>query len=632
MAIVDELIAILGYDVRGERELDRFNQGLVRAERRAQAVANRINAMSVAVGSFFGMVAAQGAMRLGSAIGSLPGDILSVGREFENLETVLTTIEGSSEKAKSSLDWVQEFASTTPYDLKQVGEAFVRMRAYGMDPMSGELRKIGDAAAGMGKSIMDGVEAIADAVTGENERLKSFGIRTEVAGDQITYKWKEDGKELTKTVKKNGEEITAALMEIFGRFEGAMDELSKTQGGVIANLGDEWTNFLKLIGEKGYYDDVTRRLNGLKTNIERWGKDGTIDAVATGISNFLSGTMDIAGHIGSQLWAVGRGAFYAASGMTDLISRVTGLNSAASAGVLGAAVLGSSAMGRGMMLALARKVPMIAALLAIDDLITASRGGDSVILPYIQSLEGGQEALEKSQRAWADLGAAFSDLRASIEGLSGVELPEWLSSPDQWVNEFAVSFVNNLADALKSLAGAVNAMADARWSDVLPNLNKFMAKGLVGEGLAKSIVDWWQGDGEETAPVNADRATAVPPKSTGKSGRLSTEPNPARFEQGIPAVSGWDELRTAMEYFKQNSARVEGGSAGEAVLNDNRVSNDNRQFPMNTTVNVGGVNVNGAAQAPGAVGRAVGNAAAGAVTQQRSRIASTPTTSGNGPQ
>jgi phage tail tape-measure protein len=148
--IVDELIAILGYDVKGDKELDRFNRGLDNAERKAQAVANRINAMSVAIGTFVGKIAAQGAMRLGSMIGSLPGDVLAVGREFENLETVLTTIEGSSDKAREAMGWVENFAKTTPYDLNQVSEAFVRMRAYGLDPMSGQLKTVGDAAAGMG--------------------------------------------------------------------------------------------------------------------------------------------------------------------------------------------------------------------------------------------------------------------------------------------------------------------------------------------------------------------------------------------------------------------------------------------------------------------------------------------------
>src|SRR5690606_14799481 len=125
-----------------------------------------------------------------------------------------------------------------PYDLNQVSEAFVRMRAYGLDPMSGQLRSIGDAAAGMGKSLMQGVEAIADAVTGENERLKEFGIKTKVQGDQITYNWNENGKEMSKTVRKSGPEIIAALTDIFGRFDGAMDKLSKTQAGILSNLGD----------------------------------------------------------------------------------------------------------------------------------------------------------------------------------------------------------------------------------------------------------------------------------------------------------------------------------------------------------------------------------------------------------
>ncbi len=68
------------------------------------------------------------------------------------------------------------FRGQEPYELAEVNEAFVQLRTRGMDPTKGLLKTLGDTSAAMGQPIMQAVEAVADAVTGENERLKAFGI------------------------------------------------------------------------------------------------------------------------------------------------------------------------------------------------------------------------------------------------------------------------------------------------------------------------------------------------------------------------------------------------------------------------------------------------------------------------
>ena len=45
----------------------------------------------------------------------------------------------------------------------------------------------GDTASAMGKSLDDMVEAVADAATGEFERLKEFGIRASKNGDRVSF-------------------------------------------------------------------------------------------------------------------------------------------------------------------------------------------------------------------------------------------------------------------------------------------------------------------------------------------------------------------------------------------------------------------------------------------------------------
>jgi hypothetical protein len=275
--VVEELIALLGFDLRGEGDLRKFQSGLDNATRSLGNFARTAAVFAAAAGT---------AIVAGTA--AMAKSVVDVGSQFENMAATLEVMEGSAAKAEESLKWVQQFATTTPYDLAQVSQAFVRMRAYGIDPTTGLLRSVGDASSAMGKDLMSGVEAVADAMTGENERLKEFGIRASVAGDQITYAWTQNGQEMKRTVNKDASEIQAALMGIFdAKFAGSMEKASTTLTGILSNLGDQWTGFLKEVGDAGFYDWVKQQFRGLLDTFDQFRKDGTLAKVATAISDSL---------------------------------------------------------------------------------------------------------------------------------------------------------------------------------------------------------------------------------------------------------------------------------------------------------------------------------------------------------
>jgi hypothetical protein len=198
-----------------------------------------------------------------AAIGAGIGGVIKTSAEFEKFQTVLETIEGSSDKAKSSMAWVTAFAAKTPYELAGVTDSFVKLKAYGIDPQKGALESAGNAAAAMGKNLDQAVEALADAMTGENERLKEFGITTKIAGDKITYNWQENGKSMVAVANKNKKKQIEAVIEgIWNRrFGGAMDKLSKTWTGMWSNLQDSITQFKSDIGSAGLFDYFKAKLS-----------------------------------------------------------------------------------------------------------------------------------------------------------------------------------------------------------------------------------------------------------------------------------------------------------------------------------------------------------------------------------
>ncbi|MGZ8370087.1 MAG: hypothetical protein ACXWVH_03420, partial [Caulobacteraceae bacterium] len=138
-------------------------------------------------------------------------------------------------------------------------EAFVRMKAYGIDPTDGALQTLGDTASGMGKDVMAAVESLADAVTGEFERLKEFGIKSSQKGGFVTFTYQniKSGKEMSVKVKKNAAEIRAALLGIWkGNYGGGMDAMSRTMTGRLSNISDAWGRFQRKIGDAGFFAHV----------------------------------------------------------------------------------------------------------------------------------------------------------------------------------------------------------------------------------------------------------------------------------------------------------------------------------------------------------------------------------------
>ena len=239
--VIDDLLVRLGFDADTSGAAS-FETGIGRVVKTAGNAAAVISGVGIAAAGFLGK------------------SMLDTASQFEKFETQLTTIEGSSEKAQKSLDWITDFAKRTPYELAEVTDAFVKMKSYGLDPIDGDfMESIGNMASGMGKSINQAVEAIADAVTGENERLKEFGIRSskDEKTNTITYTYSRNGETFTKTVENDAKAISKGLQEIMDeRFAGGMDAMSKTWSGTISKLKDTWQGFLMQIANAGIFDTM----------------------------------------------------------------------------------------------------------------------------------------------------------------------------------------------------------------------------------------------------------------------------------------------------------------------------------------------------------------------------------------
>lgn len=231
---------------------------------------------------------ALGTAGLGFLGGWLTGGVIGLAAEFEQFQIVLENTEGSAAKAKKAMAWVKQFATTTPYEVAEVMEAFVALKAYGLDPTDGSLRSIGNAASGMSKGLMEAVEMLADAQTGEFERLRSFGLRASAAGNKVTLSYVKNGKEMKVTTEKNAIAIKKAITSIFdSKFEGMMDRQSKSIKGLWSNLKDMLANFQLDVAAGGTFDFVKGKLQKLLDKVNELARNGTLASWAKKISAWL---------------------------------------------------------------------------------------------------------------------------------------------------------------------------------------------------------------------------------------------------------------------------------------------------------------------------------------------------------
>ena len=146
-----------------------FTRGINRAERELDGFEATASGLKGLLGGLFA----------GIGFGALTSGLVKTYTEFEKTRTVLSTLLGSQQAATQEFERLQRLANSLPQDLQDITDAFVILTRTGMNTSSTALKNFSNIATGTGKSMTQLAEAVADAMTGEFERLKEFGIKVE---------------------------------------------------------------------------------------------------------------------------------------------------------------------------------------------------------------------------------------------------------------------------------------------------------------------------------------------------------------------------------------------------------------------------------------------------------------------
>lgn len=187
-------------------------------------------------GSFGGLKTAIGAVVGALAINELSqfvSGVVDATTTFERYQTVLTTFLGSQSAANRELSRLQEIANLLPQDLQDVADAFIIFQRFGLDATNQGLTEFSNIATASGKSLTQLAEALADALTGEYERLKEFGIKVSNENGVLQARI---GDQIVATAN-TAKQLVGQLQELGNtKFAGAADANAKTLSQSMSNL------------------------------------------------------------------------------------------------------------------------------------------------------------------------------------------------------------------------------------------------------------------------------------------------------------------------------------------------------------------------------------------------------------
>lgn len=169
-------------------------------------------------------------------------------KEFATYEAVLKNATGSTKAAASAMKMIQTLAADTPASVAEWTQAYIKLINRGITPAKQELIQMGDIASSQGKDIDQFIEALLDAMTGENERLKEFGITAEKNGETTAFTF----RGVTTEVQNTDQAIKNYILSLgnLQGIQGAMATQMQELAGLESNLGDQMDAIYNKIGKK----------------------------------------------------------------------------------------------------------------------------------------------------------------------------------------------------------------------------------------------------------------------------------------------------------------------------------------------------------------------------------------------
>ena len=216
---------------------------------------------------------------------SFISQMVAVRSQFQQLEISFGTMLKSKEKANALMAQMTELAAKTPFGLQEVSDGAKRLLAFQVpaQEVTETLRRMGDVASGLGVPmgqlihVYGQVKAQGKLMTNDLYQFMNTGIPIIAELSKVVGKSETEIKDMVSAGKIGFPEIQAVIKNMTnegGLFYNLMAEQSKSLGGQISNLRDNFDQMLNEIGKssEGIVSGAIKGVSFLVENYETIGK------------------------------------------------------------------------------------------------------------------------------------------------------------------------------------------------------------------------------------------------------------------------------------------------------------------------------------------------------------------------
>ena len=228
-----------------------------------------------------------------AAWGTIKGSVGGAA-SFEGMRNTLNIVMKDSKVAAGKFREAVEFANATPFETEEIVNGFVKLESYGVKTTKEVTTAVGDMAGVMGKSFDQAVEAVADAQTGELERLKEFGITKQQIVDHGAKIMADKELINNKGQITDQEAFNSVLLNLMKeRYSGGMELQSKTFKGAMSTMRGEIKNTMATLAgvdiegnvlKGGLLDKLKDGVLGVTGIVRNFAKSDIFPTLTNGIS------------------------------------------------------------------------------------------------------------------------------------------------------------------------------------------------------------------------------------------------------------------------------------------------------------------------------------------------------------
>ncbi|MFV0597982.1 tape measure protein [Shewanella sp.] len=223
-------------------------------------------------------------------------DIFATGDQFERLGVQMNAVMGSFASRREATAWVKQFAIDVPLQLNEVNQAFVKAKAFGLDPMNGTMKAIVDQAFKLGGGFQE-VEGITLALGQawakqklQGEEILQLIERGVPVWDMLAKVTGKNTIELQKLSEqgKLGRDVIQGLIDEMGRASnGSAAAQMALLSGQVSNLKDNLSSFYDLVAQSGALDWLKGQISELNLEFAAMASDGRLREWAQQISDTI---------------------------------------------------------------------------------------------------------------------------------------------------------------------------------------------------------------------------------------------------------------------------------------------------------------------------------------------------------